>query len=328
VFKSIADACGLTTIRIEGEVRTVIPHTDPLTRKRQRQTPFGTFYNDHGWNAVKIEGSWYLHDPSGHVTTARVKRNNRVEEKGEPDWSHFLVPPEQAIRVMLPRNKAQQFLKTPLERKEQESLPVLYPAAFEHGIKPISHPGPFVTAGGEAILTLEVPKGVWVRPHVLDDKGEPAKYASASARRDGTTVQVRLHLAEAGTYVLHVMVKKRDEQSQLGSSAICYQIQATAGKDGPPPPEIQLHGQGREAVPILPRTRTLKVGEKVQFLAYLPKATEAHVFCQKTKEQIELKGKDGYFAGEVKVESGDVCVFARYADDDKQYLGVIGYKGE
>jgi transglutaminase-like putative cysteine protease len=323
-FEAVGKACGLTTITVFGHTRAT--RVDPLFARTAIRTPSGVAYTSHAWNAVKIERHWYLLDVTNQ--NGRAKRNGRVEAERDPNWSFFLLPPERLISTHFPKNEQHQFLKEPLKRKDHEQLPFFEPGSFEYAVKPISHPGPLAAARDELLMSFEVPKDLWIYPNFQDEKGALSTAGSVATYREGGVVRLRIRFAKAGTYGLLISARKRDAKGNNWTPVIRYRLDATAGKDDHALPEVFVHGLDKEAVPILPRVKSLKAGDKVPFLVYLPRATAVGVYCAKTKEFTELKGKDGFFAGVVKVSAGDVHVSAKHPGADKNYWSVIGYKAE
>jgi hypothetical protein len=322
LFEAIGKAAGLEVFTILGSGRSTT--IDPLFRRTTVLTPSGLTYTPHAWNAVKIDKRWYVVDVTAQ--NFRRKKGGRVELEAEPSWSSFLVPPEWRICNYLPRDEKNQLLKTPVARADHERLPLLSEGAFAHGVKPVSHPGPFADARDEVVMTFEAPRDVILYPAF---EGQTSDAPTYTLRRDGDKIHLRFCFTKAGNQDIQILAKKRDDKSDRGDLVARYRVEATAGKTKASLPELTTTGEDQGARALFPRTKTLKAGEKVQFLVHLPKATRAAVYCSATKEWFELKGKDGFFAGEAKPSAGEVFVAAQYSGDKKGKLeGVILYAAE
>ncbi|MFP4362491.1 MAG: transglutaminase domain-containing protein [Spirochaetia bacterium] len=83
---------------------------------------------NHAWNAVRIDGEWYLLDSTwgaGHVNGRRfVRRYNEF---------YFLTPPEEFIFTHLPTDPQWQLLDDPLTLNEFENQVYVRPEIFVYG---------------------------------------------------------------------------------------------------------------------------------------------------------------------------------------------------
>ena len=88
--------------------------------------------NKHAWNAVKIEGKWYLLDvtwASGYVNNGKYKKKFRE--------GYFLVEPDAMIKSHLPKEEKFQFLSTPISKEKFSEIPVIHYGY--HKFKVIEH---------------------------------------------------------------------------------------------------------------------------------------------------------------------------------------------
>jgi hypothetical protein len=70
-------------------------------------------FEGHAWNAVRIEGAWYLVDVTwnaGHVSGDLFTRSYRT--------NYLFMPPREFLQQHLPDDPSWQLLETPLERGE------------------------------------------------------------------------------------------------------------------------------------------------------------------------------------------------------------------
>ena len=75
--------------------------------------------SDHAWNAVKINGAWYLLDSTWGAGYTD-EQNNFVFDF---DDEYFLMPPEQFIYTHFPEDAKWQLLSTPISNNEFADLP-------------------------------------------------------------------------------------------------------------------------------------------------------------------------------------------------------------
>jgi len=93
---------------------------------------------NHSWNAVKLEGSWYLCDPTW--SSGYIIHDGQVGfYEAQFNSGYFLCPPEHFILNHLPLDTSHSFLNESPSKDEFLSRPILYGAAFEHGLFPNSN---------------------------------------------------------------------------------------------------------------------------------------------------------------------------------------------
>lgn len=99
LFKALGDKAGLETALIPGHIRYANSRaSDALT-------------TNHGWNAVKLDGRWYLLDVTwgaGEMNPLTRKWDKRFREY------YFLTPPERLVFSHFPEAPAHQLLKPPI----------------------------------------------------------------------------------------------------------------------------------------------------------------------------------------------------------------------
>ncbi len=146
LFADLADLAGLRSVVIPGHSKGYgfVPGQ-----------PIKVLLN-HAWNAVKIEGSWYLLDATwgaGHLND-----NKRFAKSFTPHY--FLTPPEEFIYDHYPEEKRQQLLARPLTMDEYLSRVKLWPRFFESDIGLISHNLASFQSGSRLKMTFSTPPGL------------------------------------------------------------------------------------------------------------------------------------------------------------------------
>jgi hypothetical protein len=88
---------------------------------------------DHVWNAVELDGQWYLLDvtwDAGTVNEGRFQRGYRTD--------YLFTPPELFVQTHLPALPEWQLLEVPVSRGEFMRQPLLKPGFYAHGLRLIS----------------------------------------------------------------------------------------------------------------------------------------------------------------------------------------------
>ena len=125
LFNALGKAIGLDVVYVSGNVRREFAPTD-IIPQYLRFTTSRYDWTRHAWNAVKVEGRWYLVDTTWDDT-----------DRDDPSYrsDYLLLPPQAMIVSHLPRLKSWQLLKSPLDRDEFEEMPMLHPQFFSEDLK-------------------------------------------------------------------------------------------------------------------------------------------------------------------------------------------------
>ncbi|MBX2991388.1 MAG: hypothetical protein KF749_09475 [Bacteroidetes bacterium] len=91
--------------------------------------PFEGKEPNHAWNAVQIDGTWFLVD----ATWGSGYANDERQYVKALDESYFLTPPEYFSFDHFPMETKWQLLSVPISLQEFEKRPVLRPSFFELG---------------------------------------------------------------------------------------------------------------------------------------------------------------------------------------------------
>jgi hypothetical protein len=321
LFESLAKACGLEVVSITGKMRDA--EVNPAFRKYTTASPLGFAMTAHGWNAVKLDGHWYMVDVT-HINP-RAKRDGRVAVTNEPNWTFFLTPPHQFICSRWPDEEKNQLLKTPIPKDDYEWLPLARPALFTHKVEPITHTTSLVAAGDELVMTFQAPKNVLFAVR-LGQEGKELDAKHTLLERDGDKVILHVVFPKEGTYSLGLYVRDKGAKADSWEDVIYYRVEAVGGQPRHRGfPEVDPLAQEKGARIYFPMTGGVQAGDTVSFLVALPGATAASV--QVGKKPFPLVGKDGIFIGAVKPPVGDVILAVKYPDQ-KQYVGLARFKAE
>lgn len=88
---------------------------------------------DHEWNAVKIDGDWYLLDLAWAVSTAA--------DGTYSNDTYFLTSPEQFVSQHFPTDPRWQLLDNPISKADFDLFPKLYASFFTYGFNSFPREG-------------------------------------------------------------------------------------------------------------------------------------------------------------------------------------------
>ena len=163
LFSAIAKAAGLEARYVVGTVRGADMRPDG---------------ESHAWNAVKVDGGWYLVDTTwdaGYLEGATfVKRYKAV---------YFATPPEVFLVDHFPDEKPWQLMNAPLDRGEFFRRPMMSAELYADGFTLLSPDRSAVTTEGPFTVELENPKKLYM---LVQDAKKNCKVTRAQTRISGT----------------------------------------------------------------------------------------------------------------------------------------------
>jgi transglutaminase-like putative cysteine protease len=139
----------------------------------------------HAWNAVKLDGQWYLIDATWDDPS-----------KGDHTTTYLFVPPRYMVFDHFPEDESWQLLGKPISLGDFVRQPLLSPRIGELGITLVSPTRSQVTVDGEVTIVLDNPFGAEIAADVHrdgakhDDEGEPCRVTA------GTRTTITCELAD------------------------------------------------------------------------------------------------------------------------------------
>ena len=303
LFSALAGEAGLEAVEIRGYGKGY--------SYRPGQKFSGPF--NHAWNAVKVNGSWRLMDPTwGAGYLGRDGKYHRWF-----DDHYFMTPPDQFIFDHLPEEEGWQLLDQPLSKTEFEDLVYVESDLFNLGLKVIERNGS-IFAEGEVNLSVYAPKNVVMMAGLESETGELE--GRTLCQRDGENYEIRARLPQAGSYALRAYAKKKDDPG-VYKSVLQYNINASSGGESGYP---QTFGRFGEVGAHLysPLEGRLQAGQSYHFRIKVPVAAEVAVVCGKEWTRLDAQGD--LFEGNVTVAQGDAGIFANFGGE--KWEGMVRFR--
>lgn len=194
VFQALCSLAGIDCVVVTGHGRGY--GFDPFAGE--------AINSNHAWNAVRINGGWYLVDTTWDAGYVDLAHSFHWRYSG----GYLFVPPQVFICTHYPSDPAWQLLKARVEPPAFKALPQLFgyfgTAGFE-GLSPMS----LVGAGeSEAELLLRCPPGAEPRAYLRRFGSASDLQGSqylASCLREGEELHVRALFPEPGRYELDLV---------------------------------------------------------------------------------------------------------------------------
>lgn len=176
--------------------------------------------SDHEWNAVFIDGQWWLLDACWGAGTVDMKSKTFVKRY---DDFYFLTEPSEFINSHFPDDQTWQLLTTPISIQEFEMRPLRTSAFYQLGLTLI-HPKQYktITEDGEAIVSVSSSRlltfSYEMRQHdpqtgALKQEEVDSSCGLLSVTHQG--MKLRLLPSEPGTYEVKLFARREGEPGAL-----------------------------------------------------------------------------------------------------------------
>ncbi len=303
LFSALAGEAGLEAVEIRGYGKGY--------SYRPGQRFAGPF--NHAWNAVKINGSWFLMDPTwGAGYLGQDGKYHRWF-----DDHCFMTPPDQFIYDHLPEQESWQLLDRPLSQAQFEDLVYVESDLFNLGLKVIERKGS-ISAGGEVNLSVYAPEDV-VMIAGLESEAEVLE-GRTLCQREGENYEIRARFQEAGSYALRAYAKKKDDTG-VYKSVMQYNINASSGLESGFPLTFGRFGEAGAHL-YSPLEGSLRAGQTYHFRIRVPGAAEVAVVCG--KDWSRLEGQGDLFEGNVTVAKEEAGIFANFGGE--KWEGMVRFR--
>ncbi|MEM6835496.1 MAG: transglutaminase domain-containing protein [Cyanobacteria bacterium P01_C01_bin.120] len=158
----------------------------------------------HAWNAAKIEGQWYLIDPTWD--SGYVDRASGFTKSYKAD---YLFPPPEVMGIShFPEEQAWQLRSQPISRGEFLRQPMMRAQFFAEGMKLVSPARSQTDTNDSAVIQLQNPGQRWLLSSYALKGSAQSEHCTDSATQGP---QITCPLPTAGTYEVSLFTS--DDQS-------------------------------------------------------------------------------------------------------------------
>lgn len=314
LFESLARQAGLDAVRIAGYGKGY--------GYKPGENISGQ--SNHAWNAVKINGSWYLVD----CTWGAGYIDEDKKYVREFDDHYFMTPPAEFVYDHFPDESRWQLTDKPITKSEFERRVHVKSGFFNLGLRLGSHGEGTIKAETGTSISIYAPDNVLLIAKL--DYADGKRPSSATGlgsysfvQREQDRYDIYAKFPTAGSYVLRAYAKQKDDPGEY-SDVIEYRIEAAAGT-GENAGFPMTYGKFTEAGAYLfsPLEGRLKSGATQRFKLRVPGAMNVSVI--NGEEWHYLEQRADLFEGNMTPAKGDVLVCARFLGE--KWDGLVKYSG-
>lgn len=194
LFKHLLKPAGIEVANIKGYARTFDSEAGhPIQRV------------DHEWNAVCLDGDWYLLDIAWAQTTAK---------SGKPNDYFFLTEPVEFSANHFPIDPRWQLLDTAVSKAQFDQFPKLYDAYFRLGFDNNFPKSGLIRASDALTLTLRNVKDVEFMCALGRVGGTESTTIPVNVQRSGETYRITIAVPQRGNSTLLLFAKPKGAQPE------------------------------------------------------------------------------------------------------------------
>ncbi|PZU96517.1 MAG: hypothetical protein DCE90_09375 [Pseudanabaena sp.] len=318
LYQALGREMGLDVVIVEGFAKGIETDQDQTDR------------SNHAWNAVMIDGAWYLVDVTwgaGNLEDGRFKRQFNP--------AYFAAVPAQLIYSHHPTLDLWQMLPSPYSRQQFLALPRLKPEFFQFGLALQDATQYRLRAvTGRARITLKAPPNVIFTAR-LKRQNQILAETQTFVQRNGDRVEVNMAFPAAGTYQLEIYAKPqqakvKSAQHNKQAQQQSYQLPLVANYElittqaGAAFPKTYATYAEKRAYLRTPITATLPRNQSVNLEITVPNALDVAVIDQQTDKWTKLQKRGDLFVGVVKAR-GALSVSAKFTGGG-EYWSLVTYQ--
>ena len=273
---------------------------------------------NHSWNAVRIDGEWYLLDATwgaGSITNSQFSFDYKPY--------YFATAPKELINNHFPKDRGWQLLTPTYTREDFNDAPNVSDRFYNLELELDSHSNYHISTPSRVEIKLKAPQDIVAIASLQQGERELSE-ETLLVNRQHEHLVINIAPPAEGIYDLTVYAKLKNDPNPYGE-VIKYQIEAKTATARLP----KIYGQFHEYQVSLfePLTANLKPDWSTYFNLVVPQALDVRVVNTTTNHWTTLNGYGDSFVGHVNVQSGNSIVIAKFPGSD-EYWKLIEYQSE
>lgn len=273
---------------------------------------------NHEWNAVHIDGVWYLVDSTWN---AGGLAGDRFEHRYST--AYLFLEPEHMIFTHFPINASHQLLANPVSAQSFAALPLYRGAFFSHGFRPFEGLTENASVDNEFTIEFPVPEDeVVLRALLIDTNGVPHEYRTIARTNDGKG-RLQALFPRAGQWVVRLIAL--DSGAEQGEWMADLSVVSQTGTPNEFP-QLYLPFYRDNIELIAPEHGPLHYGDEVTIELRMPGYHDVFVGGRNSGTWLDRVDSTDIFRATLTVsESDDVWVSGRRSPG-LDFEGILGFR--
>lgn len=268
---------------------------------------------NHAWNAVRIDGRWYIVDSTwGSGSLSSETRS--FEKQYKPFY--FAANPHEIVYSHFPERGEYQFLAKPVDAQSFANQAKYNQNFFAAELRPITPITAVQQVEGAFDYRFYVPEHRFITATVQEFSGKKATIPTLVSKK-GTETRVLVHFPRKGRY--QVQLFTNDEGTRYAGAAE-WQVENSKGFGSILPNTFDTYRK-RQVILMSPLESVLEKGKEYTFRIKVPKALQVAAVVDGEWEYFEEK--DGVFEATLKGDS--YSIFAKYVEGEN-FKGLVEYQ--
>lgn len=277
---------------------------------------------NHAWNAVELDGRWYLLDVTWDSGGVDAATRAFVKRSGEPIY--FLAQPDLFVTTHYPSAAQWQLLPQPLSFEHFLGRTKLRPDLRRWGVDPSAHVDEHIVSADDMYAFDFGASALRLQATLMQGSQVVSGNWSFQIRTPEGGSRLLLAAPTPSEYRATIFSSPDPQATQL-EPVLDYTVQfAHAGRFPYGFPQAYSGYYAQKVELASPLDGRLRAGEPVRFKLRLPDAEKVTVF-QGNNIISELTPVDGYYTAEVCLPEGQVDV-AVILKGGTQYAGILSYQ--
>lgn len=273
---------------------------------------------NHAWNAVQIDGRWYLLDSTWDAGS--VDQDTQGFRRNNSDFNFFLTNPSHFIYTHLPENRQWQLLDSAWTPEEFYAAVGATDKAFRMGLRVDQHPASSIRVAGSQYEFDFATSNALMGTLKRDEKRVPGNWAMVQFDESGRA-KLLVSAPDRGSHAITIFSSDQPQASVLASLLEYRMVFDSPGGEFP-----ETFGRYLSTKTALrtPLQGVLKAGKPVTFSLTVPGA-ESVIVNVNGQTALTLDREGERFTGSGVLDEGDVVLFAKFSARER-LDGLLKYK--
>lgn len=276
---------------------------------------------DHAWNAVRIDGNWYLMDATWD--SGSISKEEKRFKKNDGDFVYFLTNPQIFLHSHLPEQDKWQLTNNTWTKSQFFSKVNVNEKAFKLGLNIDKYSNAILNADSLPYV-IDFDSAVSLKGGLsLNDNQLSGEWVFAQYDINGRS-KILVSAPSNGSYILDIFGDTA-KRGNLFHGILSYKINVNNSLNNFNNfPLAYGHYSAHKVVLEYPLNGVLLSDQNIKF-KLKANGAKKFVIYQNQKELEVMREQDGYFVADLKLGKGDAVIYGEF-NVPNQLSGVLKYQ--